>query len=61
VNPLKIVKKNRKDFLRCDVNEPEMDLLRKHERTGRPLGKEFFIETMESFLNRRLKPQKTRI
>ncbi len=34
---LEIVKKNWKDFLRHDVKEPEIDLLRKHERTGRPL------------------------
>jgi putative transposase len=53
-----MVKKNRKDFLSDDVNEPEIDLLRKHERTGRPLGKDSFIETMESLLNQRLKPQK---
>ena len=41
-----------------DVKEAETDLLRKHERTGRPLGKDSFIETMESLLNPRLKPQK---
>jgi putative transposase len=55
---LSIVKKNWKDFLRNDVNEAEIDLLRKHERTGRPLGKDSFIETIETLLNRRLKPQK---
>jgi hypothetical protein len=35
-------------FLSDDVNEPETDLLRKHERTRRPLEKGSFIETMES-------------
>jgi len=30
-----------------DAKEAETDLLRKHERTGKPLGKDSFIETME--------------
>lgn len=36
----------------------EIELLRKHERTGRPLGADSFIEKMELLLDRKLKPQK---
>ena len=45
-------------FLSSDVQVPEIELFRKHERTGRPLGEDFFIKKMESLLDRRLKPQK---
>ncbi len=47
-----------KEFLSVDVQEEEIKLLRKHERTGRPLGKDSFIEKVELLLNRKLKPQK---
>ena len=47
-----------KEFLSTDVQEADIELLRKHERTGRPLGEDSFIEKIESLLNRRLKPQK---
>jgi len=33
-------------------------LFRKHERTGRPLGFDSFIATMELLLGRKLKPKK---
>ena len=39
------------------VSGPEIPF-RKHERTGRPLGVDFFIGTMELLLGRKLKPQK---
>jgi len=35
------------DFLAIDAQEPEIALFRKHERTGRPLGVDSFIGTME--------------
>ena len=47
-----------KEFLSVDVQEAEIELLRKHERTGRPLGEDSFIEKMELLLNRKLRPQK---
>ena len=34
------------------------DLLRRHERTGRPLGGETFVERLEAELKRNLRPQK---
>jgi len=55
---LEIVNKPWKQFLAVDVEEPEIELFRKHERTGRPLGEDSFIEKMELILDRRLKPQK---
>ena len=38
----------------------EMELFRKHERTGRPMGDSSFIEALETLLDRVLKPPKTR-
>jgi putative transposase len=35
-----------------------MELFRKHERTGRPMGDSSFIEEIEILLDRILKPQK---
>lgn len=42
-------------FLNGGVTEEEMEALRKHERTGRPLGKNSFVEQLEQTLNRPLK------
>ena len=47
-----------KEFLSFDVQETEIELLRKHERTGRPLGDNPFVEKLELLLNRKLRPQK---
>lgn len=45
-------------FLTSDVQQLEIEEFRKHERTGRPMGKDFFIKKMESLLDRKLKPRK---
>ena len=55
---LEIVKKNWNDFLKHDVQDAEIELFRQHERTGRPLGVDSFIEKLERLLGRKLKPQK---
>ena len=55
---LEIVNKNWSEFLAIDVHDSEIEIFRKHERTGRPLGTETFIKKVERFLNRRLRPQK---
>ena len=55
---LEIVNKPWEDFLSVDAQEPEIELFRKHERTGRPLGADSFIGIMELLLGRKLKPQK---
>jgi REP-associated tyrosine transposase len=46
------------EFLSVDAHESEMALLRKHERTGRPIGDRAFIERLERMLDRCLKPKK---
>ena len=45
-------------FLSAEAQESEMALFRKHERTGRPMGDEAFIERLERQLARRLKKGK---
>ena len=55
---LEIVNKPWEKFLVSDTQEQEIALLRKHERTGRPLGGDSFIESLERLLDRDLKPQK---
>ena len=55
---LEMVNKPWDDFLDIDAQEPEIELFRKHERTGRPLAIDSFIGTMELLLGRKLKPQK---
>ncbi|MBU1168704.1 MAG: hypothetical protein KKD44_03980 [Proteobacteria bacterium] len=41
-----------------DAQDLEIEMLRKHERTGRPIGDDSFIERLELILERILKPQK---
>jgi hypothetical protein len=44
-----------KTFLTGAEEEEQIRYIRKHERTGRPLGSEGFIETLELILERSLK------
>ena len=44
-----------KQFLAGAVEDERMNAIRKHERTGRPLGNEGFVEQLESTLDRPLK------
>ena len=46
------------DFLSEEPNTKDVDLLKLHERTGRPLGTEGFVEQLETALERRLKKNK---
>ena len=55
---LSMIKSPWRQFLSADVKEPEMVLFRKHERTGRPMGDDDFIERLERVLDRKLKPGK---
>ena len=55
---LDIVKKPWEQFLSTDAQDLEIEMFRKHERTGRPVGDDSFIEKMEMLLDRNLKPQK---
>ena len=45
-------------FLRPWPTEEETQALRQHERTGRPLGSEGFVERIEGLLDRLLRPMK---
>ncbi len=55
---LEMVNKPWNTFLASDVANPEIELFRKHERTGRSLGADSFIGKIELLLDRKLKPQK---
>jgi len=39
-------------------SEEEVTTFKKHERNGRPLGREMFVEGLEANLSRLLSPQK---
>ena len=47
-----------KAFLRRRMDKDEVAALRRHERTGRPLGGERFMDRVERLLSRTLKPRK---
>lgn len=49
---------NWKDFLNTAPGDDDVRLFQLHERTGRPLGNNAFIEKLESLLNTNLKKKK---
>jgi REP-associated tyrosine transposase len=55
---LNLIEKPWEMFLKNDVAKQEIELFRKHERTGRPLGNDSFIQKLEMLLDRNLKLQK---
>ncbi|HMB41043.1 MAG TPA: hypothetical protein VKM37_03625, partial [Balneolaceae bacterium] len=55
---LKMIENNWSDFLSPALTKENAELLRRHERTGRPFGNEAFVERLEIKLGRPLKPQK---
>ena len=58
VKPLLKLVDDWREFLSGGVSEEEYSALRKHERTGRPLGSKRFVGRLEEKLGRVLKPQK---
>lgn len=58
VKPLQNMIKDWREFLLAGTQEREMEELRKHERTGRPLGSEQFVRRLEKTLDRILHKQK---
>jgi putative transposase len=58
VSPLLEIVGNWREFLGREVGQREYELVRSHERTGRPLGSEGFIESLEKKLERVLRRQK---
>jgi len=59
VDPLLDLVGSWQDFLRLEENK-SFDLLRKHEKTGRPLGGDAFIQHLEKLTGRTLKPLRRR-
>lgn len=57
VEPLLELAGNWRNFLSTE-SEIDVDSLRKHERSGRPLGKDSFVEELERGLKRPLRPQR---
>ncbi len=58
VKPLLSIINNWSDFIRKPVSDFEIDNIKKHERTGRPLGNDSFIEQLESETGRFLRKKK---
>ena len=58
VAPLLAMAGDWKGFLSTPLGEREMDMLRKHERTGRPFGEESFVTRLEAALGRTLQRQR---
>jgi len=58
VNPLLAICPNWQELLLSSSSEEEYDILRQHERTGRPLGAEDFLDKLEAVTSRTLKKQK---
>jgi putative transposase len=58
VSPLRNIVRNWRAFLAEDVSVGDVEKLRRHERTGRPLGNDGFIVRLEKTLKRRLQKQK---
>ncbi len=54
VSPLLEIVPDWKEFIGAVSESAEYEELRRHERTGRPLGDESFIERLEALLKRRL-------
>ena len=57
VAPLLEMVPNWQDFLQLSSPD-EVDVLHRHERTGRPLGGQGFVDQLESTLSRTLRPKK---
>jgi len=47
------------EFLKGELQEKEYQQLRHHERTGRPLGSESFIDKLDVLLGIQLRKKKT--
>jgi putative transposase len=58
VAPLTKLVSNWRGFLARVIREEDIKVLRAHERTGRPLGEEEFLGTLEQNLGKILRRQK---
>ena len=55
---LETVREDWSAYLAAPVDDSEVETLRRHERTGRPLGSESFVAHLETMLGRILRSQK---
>ncbi|MDY6823811.1 MAG: hypothetical protein SWH68_08475 [Thermodesulfobacteriota bacterium] len=55
---LSIISGDWQQFLSGAFSNEELEDIRKHSRTGRPLGSATFVAELENKLGRKLKPQK---
>ena len=58
VGPMRSMVDNWGAYLSAGCDADETELIRKHTRTGRPLGSEAFIDTLERTTGRRLRKRK---
>jgi len=58
VNPLLDINPDWSDLLLSQSSEEDYEILRRHERSGRPLGSESFLDRLENLTSRILKKQK---
>jgi putative transposase len=58
VEPLAAIVDDWQDLLKTDLTEEKKEAIRRHERTGRPLGNASFLNRLEKMINRSLKKQK---
>ena len=58
ISPLLEMVGNWREFLLSGVSGEELDRIRRHERTGRPLGEDGFVGRLEKLLDRILHRQK---
>ena len=58
VEPLAAIVNDWQDLLKTDLTEEKKEAIRRHERTGRPLGNASFLNRLEKMINRSLKKQK---
>jgi len=58
VHPLSAIIGNWQDLLSIESSDEDLDSIRQHERTGRPMGSEGFLTSLEQITGRVLKRQK---
>ena len=58
VHPLSAIIGNWQDLLSIESPEEDLDFIRQHERTGRPMGSDGFLTSLEQITGRVLKRQK---
>jgi len=59
VSPLLELIPDLSEFLKDELQAKEYQKLRQHERTGRPLGSNLFIDKLEALLGKQLRKKKT--